>query len=85
MATQHLGTDYSNSLTSVLDSAEHSWFLFFFPQNVLWKLTHLEGEIVFDRFCELGFHRVALLNGPGASGATEERAAECFWKAMGGK
>lgn len=29
MATQHVGTDYSKSLTSVLDSAEHIWFLFF--------------------------------------------------------
>lgn len=56
-----------------------------FPQNVLWKLAHSEGEIVFDRFCDLGFHHFALLNGPGALGAREERAAECFWKASGGK
>lgn len=84
MATQHVGTDYSKSLTSVLDSAEHIWFLFF-SSECLVKLVHLEGEIVFDRFCDLGFHCFALLNGPGALGATEERAAECFWKATGGK
>lgn len=77
MATQHVGTDYSKSLTSVLDSVEHIRFLFFSSENVLWKLTHSEGEIVFDRFCDLGFHRFALLNGPGALGATQERAAEC--------
>lgn len=52
---------------------------------MFWKLAHSEGEIVFDRFCDLGFHRFPLLNGPGALGAREECAAECFWKPTGGK
>lgn len=47
------------------------------PQNVKWILAQSEGEIVFDRACDLGFHSLALLNGPGALGAREKRAAEC--------
>lgn len=71
-----LGPVTQKVLTGVLDISD--FWVFFPPHNVLWKLAHSEGEIVFDRFCDLGFHRFALLNGPGALGAREERAAECF-------
>lgn len=42
MATQHVGTDYSKSLTSVLDSAEHIWFLFF-SSECLVEIGSLRG------------------------------------------
>ena len=44
------------------------------PPNVKWILAQSEGEIVFDRACDLGFHSSGLLNGPGALGA---RGARC--------
>ncbi len=47
------------------------------PQNVKRILAQSEGELVFDYACDLGFHSSALLNGPGALGAREARAAEC--------
>lgn len=47
------------------------------PQNVKWILVQSEGEIVFDHARDLGFHSSALLNGPGALGASEELSAEC--------
>lgn len=76
---------YSKSLTGVLDSAEYIWFPFFFPSECLVEIGSLRGWHFFERFCDLGFHGFALLNGPGALGATEECAAECFWKATAGK